>query len=260
MKLVIVLIKELLESLIRTYRHIFRTRDYSSSFKEKVGILNDEGMLVENHFYSKETCKILRDKIDSMIDDEGVQTWIDDSASDHRIYFANQLDSDFNDFYNHPEIRKMLNAYTGTKTPTGMLLAARIDAKEGNLGSGGGWHRDSPITHQFKAVCYLSDVTEKNGPFQYIKASHKKFDVLKAYLSGNFKPGQYRFTEDEIDNYLEKAGRVVTDFTAEEGTIAFADTKGIHRGKPIAEGSRYVLFCYFWHGNIPSHFEKLRQK
>lgn len=249
------LVKEVLESLYRNLR-VFMNKNTGSNY---LHYIKKDGFTFEPAFYSKEKCKLLREKIDSLIKQKNSNVWIDDSGADHRVYFVNEIDNDFEQFYQHPKIREILAGYTGTVKPNGMLLAARIDAKEGNVGSGGGWHRDSPVTHQFKAICYLSDVTEKNGPFQYIKASHKKSDVLKTYLSGIFKPGQYRFTEDEIDNYLDKTGKVVTDFTAEEGTIAFADTKGIHRGKPIAEGSRYVLFCYFWHGNIPSHFNKLRQ-
>jgi len=255
MNLIVTFTKEVLESLLRNIRILF----YGNTKNNYLHVIKEDGFTFETDFYSKEKCKILRDKIDALIEQKCSNVWVDESDSDHRLYFVNDIDDDFTQFYQHPNIRKILADYTGTTKPNGMLLAARIDAKEGNLGSGGGWHRDSPITHQFKAVCYLSDVTEKNGPFQYIKASHKKSDVLKAYLSGVFKPGQYRFTEDEIDNYLDKTGKVVTDFTAEEGTIAFADTKGIHRGKPIVEGSRYVLFCYFWHGDIPSHFNKLRQ-
>lgn len=252
--LFLVIIKEFMELIIRKCR-VFTNRKQGTYIMP----LHNDGLYFEPDFYTATECENLRAKIDNLIKDENVNTWVDESGSDHRIYFANELDEDFEKFYTNSRIRSVLAGYTGTIKPKGMLLAARIDAKEGNIGSGGGWHRDSPVTHQFKAICYLSNVTEKNGPFQYIKSSHKKVDVLKAILTGVFKPGQFRFTEVEIENYLHKTGRGVTEFTAEEGTIAFADTKAIHRGKPIIEGCRYVLFCYFWHGEIPVHFEKFKQ-
>lgn len=255
-KFVIVLIKEVAETVIRGFRR-FSVRILNKDVIDKI---KQEGFTTKQGFYTPEECSNLRKKIDELIEDETVTTWVDDTGSDHRIYFANELHEEFDKFYSNSLIRDALAGYTGTKRPNGMVLAARIDAKEGNVGSGGGWHRDSPVTHQFKAVCYLSNVTKDNGPFQIIKGSHKKMDVLKSYFSGIFHAGQYRFSEREISNYLTYSEREISDFEAPEGTVAFADTKSIHRGKPIKEGSRYVLFCYFWHNEIPSHFAKFRQK
>lgn len=256
MIVLVIFIKELVESLIRNFRLLFsraKNNNVNAMLKE-TGIVKIDG------FYTKEECKKLRDKIDHYIESENTNLWIDESGADHRVYFINEIDGEFNKFYKHPRIREALLNYTGCSNPSGMLLAARIDAKEGNLGSGGGWHRDSPIRHQFKAICYLSDVDTNHGPFQYVKGSHHKIDILKAYLSGIFSAGQFRFTEQEVDDYLNKTSKEITEFTAKEGTVAFSDTKGIHRGKPIKKESRYVLFCYFWSGDIPAHFESLRQK
>lgn len=254
LKLLVIVIKELSELVIRRAR-VLLSKNQAVYIKS----LHRDGLCIEPDFYTAKECENLRRKIDKLIEDESVNSWVDQSGSDHRIYFANELDHDFEKFYTNARIRSVLAGYTGTVKPNGMLLAARIDAKEGNIGSGGGWHRDSPVTNQFKAICYLSDVNKNSGPFQYIKRSHKKVDVLKTYFSGIFKAGQYRFTEHEIEHYLKKTDHIITEFIASEGTLAFADTKGLHRGKPLEKGSRYVLFCYFWHGEIPTHFEKLRQ-
>ncbi|MBA6353598.1 phytanoyl-CoA dioxygenase family protein [Colwellia sp. BRX9-1] len=262
MKLLIVLLKEMLETLLRCSRLLgnkIRMKQKGGGISNILNALKQYGLFIETDFYTAEECSNLRNKIDNLIANDSSNVWVDEVGADHRIFFINEIDEEFNKFYNNRLIRKVLAGYTGTTKPNGMLLAARIDAKKGNVGSGGGWHRDSPITHQFKAICYLSDVNEKNGPFQYIRSSHKKMDVLKAYFAGIFTAGQYRFSEEVINNYLIKNDNTVTELTAREGTIAFADTKGLHRGKPIEEGSRYVLFCYFWHGDVPSHFERLRQ-
>lgn len=263
MKLLIISLKEIAETFVRRFRVLCNRLKIKNSHMDIAKILNDlkqYGLSIENDFYTAEECFNLRNKIDNLITKDSTNVWIDETGADHRIFFINEVDEEFTKFYQHPKIRQILAEYTGTTEPKGMLLAARIDAKEGNLGSGGGWHRDSPTTHQFKAICYLSDVESHNGPFQYIKSSHSKLDVLKAYFLRVFNPGQYRFTESDINNYLEKTGNDIVEFTAKQGTIAYADTKGIHRGKPIEEGSRYVLFCYFWHNEIPSHFDKLRQR
>lgn len=255
MKIILVLVKELLESAFRNIRLLI-VKEKDSPINKA---LNTDGITIEKNFFNSEQCKHLRNKIDTYISKGESNVWQDELGADNRVYFINEIDSDFEKFYSNPIIRDALLKYTGTSKPNGMLLAARIDAKEGNLGSGGGWHRDSPITHQFKAICYLSDVGAGNGPFQFVKGSHRKINVIKSYLKGIFKVGQYRFTEKDIEQYLSFNNSKVSDIIGPEGTLVFADTKGLHRGKPIEEGSRYVLFCYFWHGAIPNHFEKLRQ-
>lgn len=256
--MLVTVIKECVESFIRNFRllKINRTEDVKSIVAE----LNLHGIAKEESFLSRKECTRYRKKIDALIESNDSNVWCDDEGADHRVYFINEVDELFQDFYEHKKIRSVLAAYVGTEQPKGMLLAAKIEHVPGNLGSGGGWHRDSPVTHQFKAICYLNDVTSENGPFQYIKQSHKKLNVLKNYFNKVFKPGQYRFSEQEIEHYLDKnQGYQVTDNTAKEGTLVFADTKGIHRGKPLNSGSRYVLFCYFWNDEIPSHFDELRQ-
>lgn len=254
----ITLMKELLESILRFYRRLLVKKN--PEFDTIVKALDDEGIYIEPGFLTPEQCQLYIDKIDQYIESGSSNVWRDNEDADKRIYFINTIDCDFNDFYMNPKIRKVLSHYTGTTKPSGMLLAAKIEYKDNNLGSGGGWHRDSPISHQFKAVCYLNDVDDLNGPFQYIRGSHRKLDVLTSYLKKIFQPSQYRFSDSDILNYVYKNNVNVESVTGRAGTLAYVDTKGLHRGKPLESGVRYVLFCYFWHSDIPSHFKVLMQK
>lgn len=257
MKFLTVFIKEIAELVIRNLRKRSVQRD--NSVKEILENLKADGIFVEDGFYSREKCNKLIKKIDNLIESGVENVWLDDDFSDHRLYFANELDEDFDEFYKNEKIRCVLSNYTGTTAPNGMVLAARIEYKNQNMGSGGGWHRDSPFTHQFKAICYLNDVDENNGPFEYIKKSHLKKNILFAYLKRFLKPGQYRFNDDEIPPLLSSQELSIKTVMAEAGSIAYVDTKGIHRGKPLNEHVRYAIFCYFWHGEIPKHFAKLKQ-
>lgn len=251
-------LKEIAEAILRNIRLLkIPSKKY---IKDIVSNLKSDGISVEEGFYSPDQCAEYRRRIDEIISSGSSNVWCDDQGADRRVYFVNEVDDAFQDFYQNPKVRDVLAAYVGTKDPKGMLLAARIEYVPNNLGSGGGWHRDSPSTHQFKAICYLNDVKGDNGPFQYIKQSHKKITVLKNYFNQVFKPGQYRFTDKEIEFYLGKnPEQYITENTAKAGTLIYADTKGIHRGKPLSNGVRYVLFCYFWHDSIPEHFEALKQ-
>lgn len=257
MQLIISILKEFGEFFLRSMRVAASSGKFNLG--SEIAALKKEGVFIKPDFLSKQQCEEFRAAIDSYIESGKKNVWVDDEGADQRIYFINDLDEKFNEFYKTPYFREVLEKYMGTSHPSGMLLAARIHGKENNKGSGGGWHRDSPVSHQFKAVCYLNDVGEENGPFQFIKRSHHKMDVIGSYLRGLFKPGQYRFSEAEIDTYLSNTARQAFSVTGSAGDLVLVDTKGIHRGKPLVKGVRYALFCYFWHKDIPEHFSKLMQ-
>jgi len=259
MNLLIALIKNILESILRKMKKLKISRDIKHSCKEEYNGLQNQGIYAINEFLSKEECESLIEQIDFYIDSRRFNIWEDELGADKRVYFINEVNDKFESFYKTPYFRKVLMSYTGITEPKGMLLAGRIDAVDGNLGSGGGWHRDSPVHHQTKAICYLSDVGPENGPFQYIMGSHSIKSVIKSYMKRIFSPGQYRFSNSEVESYVASMNENITDMTAKAGTLLFADTKGIHRGKPIESGRRYALFCYFWDKKIPEHFERLKQ-
>jgi hypothetical protein len=205
-------------------------------------------------------CKEIKEQIDFIIEAKDNLIWKDEQDSDKRIYFAENLGKEYKDFLWNREILGVLKDYLGVINPSCMLLASRLEFVPGNLGSGGGWHRDSPTTHQFKALVYLEDTLIDNGPFQYFEGSHRKTNVLKNLLNGIFLPGQYRFSEDQILGYQSKNANVkLINLTATAGTLVLVDTKGIHRGMPIKNGRRYSLFNYYWGNHIPSHIKSLNK-
>lgn len=257
MQKIIYILKEL---IVEFYFNFIRWKKKSENNKNILSSLYRDGISTVPDFLSDEKCLKYIKIIDACIEDSSINTWVDGEGADNRIYFINEINAEMNEFYENKFIRSVLYDYLGVSNPVGMLLAAKINFKNGNLGSGGGWHRDSPVRNQFKAICYLNDVGTYNGPFQYIKASHKFKNVISSYVRSIFKAGQYRFKEDEVDKYCKYNKTEVSDMTAEHGTLVFADTKGIHRGKPVEEGSRYVLFCYFWDKTIPPQFTELKQK
>ncbi len=257
MLMAISFIKEILESLLRNTRIILAGKRLIVN--DTLTAIKKDGLFIVPSFLTVEQCDKYISIIDECIEDRSSNVWVDDEEADHRIYFINEINDDMNAFYKNAFIRDLLTLYTGINNPKGMLLAAKIEYKKDNKGSGGGWHRDSPFNHQFKGVCYLNDVHEGNGPFQYIMGSHQKLNVLSSYLRGFFSPGQSRFTTDEVNAYCQSTRLEVSNIHGGSGTLVLADTKGIHRGKPLNRGVRYVLFCYFWDWKIPEHFMKHRQ-
>jgi hypothetical protein len=129
------------------------------------------------------------------------------------------------------------------------------------------FHRDAS-GGDLKAIFYMSDVNDENGPFTYSIGSHNisisRFDdytcetndssgFSSTSISSRFKfsmlPKWLRqkgsFGNDLIDNSF--LSRSIIDsawsITSKKGSIVLFDTKGIHRGGMVREGERYVLTC-----------------
>ena len=259
MNLVEAIIRESLETIYRTILKVKSGVIFKKKHNKYLNDLKNEGISIVPNYLSEEKIEKYKGLIDKYLDDEKSNVWVDEKGADERLYFIDEIDEDFKKYYETPLFREVLKEYTGISKPKGMLLAGKIKAVSDNLGSGGGWHRDSAFAHQFKSICYLTEVKSVNGPFMYIRSSNNKFNILKQYIYGVIKPGASRFNDDEIKEYLKVTKQEVVEVTGSAGSLVFADTKGIHRGKPIEEGERYVLFCYFWNKNTPTHFNELKQ-
>jgi len=173
--------------------------------------------------------KIINSTIEKNSKDDFV--WSDQIGSDIRIIGFENLIPEYIKHFNVPSHIREIEAYTGRKVRSWFLMANRTSAISGNLGSGGGYHRDSPYSHQIKCIWYLSDVKENNGPFQVVLNSHRNLVKNRR----RYPLGQLRFDriEDDMVSVLGK-----------KGTLVICDTKCIHRGKPIESGSRYAVTLY----------------
>lgn len=216
--------------------------------------LSSKGLLIFPGRLDSRSCKLLRDEIDEKLSSTTAITWRDELRSDERIYGFETISKHLEKLINVESLREVGEQYLGRKIDSYFVMAARLSSVDGNIGSGGGWHRDSPFTHQFKAIYYLSPVKNTNGPFLYIEGSHTSSFKIK--LMTKFPLRKMRFSNFERESI--KAGE--TQCVADEGALIFADTRGIHRGAPITEGKRYALFYYFYENEIPSHFHELLQK
>jgi len=116
------------------------------------------------------------------------------------------------------------------------------------------WHRDYSDIKKVKIFIYLNDITEMDGPFEYIKQSHlqgelgsKKNLSLKSQYASNASFGEYiddTLMEEFLESHNKKDNHIVC--TAKAGTIIFADTYGFHRGGFNKEGNREVLIYDFF--------------
>lgn len=217
-----------------------------------------EGVYVIPDFFDQATCDEIKNEIDTIVDNQKELLWVDSEGADHRIYGAEVLSDKIREqFHENEELRDITKAHYKTDFETLFTLGAKLEAKETNLGSGHGWHRDAVFYPQFKAIVYLTDVTLDNGPYQYVKGSHTEKDIISKAGKG-IKFNQNRFEHEEILDLVDGDESQISTFTAKAGTLILTETRGLHRGMPIKEGTRYALTNYYY----PSYMkmDKIRKK
>lgn len=126
-------------------------------------------------------------------------------------------------------------------------------------------HRDAS-GGDLKAIFYMSDVGLNNGPFSYVVGSNKlkmtrldnfiaeandhnglsstaldareKFAALPAKLR---QKGSFGNDLQDESRLAKEISQGMWNITGEKGSIVLFDTKGIHRGGMVVDGTRYVI-------------------
>jgi hypothetical protein len=206
--------------------------------KGKFCTLKNNTAIVSTETISKEKCAMLREKIDELIAISSNLTRIqsDDLGSDIRIWeFENHI-QEKKDLFNIDENIENISNYLGLRYTSWTLMANKVSVEPENKGSGGGWHRDSPFSHQLKLIWYLSDVSTENGPFEYVPGTN----VTKNKINREFPIGSYRYAQMPYPSIK---------VTGSSGDLLICDTKCIHRGMPIRAGIRYAVTLYTFKNN-----------
>lgn len=247
---------------IKRYDILHRFKKESKAFEAQVqavaNTLQERGYAVFENYFSAAQCETTRQEIDRVLiaNKSAVQT--DKHDADHRLFGGNKASEIINDlFWKDDFLNAVRDCYYEHSDIVGFTLAARIDAKKENLGSGGGWHRDMIFGKQLKAIAYFSDVSLEHGPFQFLDNSHKNSSILESIKQYNFGAFQNRFTNEEVEKLQTNSKYKSLTFAGKAGTLLLVDTTSIHRGMPIQTGSRYALTNYWFESKIPEHIEKL---
>lgn len=222
--------------------------------------LRRDGCVLIPNFLPKDICTQLIAKGCDTISNQTDHVSMESNGSDSRIYGVDRLIPD----YRLETATKILDDcarkfYRTSKIEYFQMLG-NITYTENNLGSGGGWHRDSPYSHQFKFILYLNDVDLENGPFEYIKGTHLSKEVINYSRRAGRPLTQYRFSDLEVEAILNGSDYEVKTLTGNAGSLLVADVKGLHRGKPLQRGARWATTRYYFRGTIPHHFQTLLPK
>ena len=99
------------------------------------------------------------------------------------------------------------------------------------------YHCDSDFFGFLKVFLLLTDVTMKNGPFTFIRGSHRG----KRHVQGRVANEMLRIQPNE-----EMFG------TGQPGDVILADTKGWHKATPPTEGTRMMVQWLYANGLLGS--------
>lgn len=97
------------------------------------------------------------------------------------------------------------------------------------------YHFDMDRIRFIKFFVYLTDVNELNGPHSYIEGSQLDLRSKSLMRDG-------RFGDREVLRHFPTEERRIL---GKKGTIFVADTSGLHKGVPVAQGERLIFQLEF---------------
>lgn len=242
-----ILIKTLKNYLAFRIKKLLKKHKLKIAFKETVKITKElelNGYCIIKNYWPKEQCIQAISQIEDILKKYPDYVQAPDN-SDFRIFGVEVVSETLSRFSDDPLLLEVANLYNQEKSAVAFTLGAKLAYSPGNMGSGGGWHRDA-FYRQFKAIIYLTDTNNDAGPFQLIRSSQQLGQLLADIFKGNFKFNQYRFSEQQVANICAPQHSRLATLVGSAGDLILVDTSCIHRGMPIKAGLRYALTNYYF--------------
>jgi len=178
--------------------------------------------------------------------------------SDQRLFGIERICTTIDKFAHCDNFNTLSNYIYRQPSRLAFTMGGKLHS--GNQGSSGeGWHRDSCF-YQFKAILYLTDVFEENGPLQMLVSSHHLKNILRDSKTANLAYMQNRLSDARVKKLLDTYPDYIKTFIAPAGTVILFDSSSIHRGSPIQDGERLTLTNYYYPNQsiTPALMEKFR--
>jgi len=228
--------------------------------KDYLKELEKHGIVVIPNYLNKSICQKLIKQIDLFSKTKKVIIEKDEGVGgDLRVFQFEDYSNEALNFSEDNFIKNIVSKYTNQKLETHYVLAGKVTYDRSiKTNSGGDWHRDADVT-QMKAMLYLSNVKDENGPFCFIKNSKKidfqRRDKTYPFLSKIlFKIKRLPTTPPRYDNEIIKKvpgiEEMILKVTGDIGTLVIFDGSYIHRGDVIRNGKRYSITNYYYPNTI----------
>lgn len=212
--------------------------ELSSQEAEILAKLRADRIVALPGFLSPEQVADMRDAIDQAINDKqfyvgpGKFGFNKQGLDLENVGRLNVIDPtmhspEFIRFALNPLIRRVIDQYLGVNSLLAGIAAYRTKPTPNHPKGAFHWHYDNAYL-QVKAIAYLTDVSEENGPFAYIPNTWKRRQVANTYE-------ETRIQDEDVaaGSYINCVGKA--------GTVLIVDTQIIHRATPNLSGNRDVV-------------------
>jgi hypothetical protein len=212
--------------------------------------LKRDGFAVIEGFWPHERALEMRDRLEGYLEpaesrdfDSGayIRFW-DNRAYDEgvrRMYHVDKEIPELSELRHDPVIARIVQAYYGFPFYSGVFVFQHNTRSNANTRY---YHVDI-FNKEFKSFLYLDDVDEGNGPFAYLRGTHKsRVRRLKKQILGNKEGSETSFYDEDLGELLNREVAI----TGPAGTLILADVRGFHRGTPQIDRSRSVLVNYMY--------------
>jgi hypothetical protein len=225
-------------------RMTWKQANFSSVAKQYLKQLKKHGYCVIENYYTQEHCQLLILQLRKFMAEQPEYVH---HKEDDRLFGIEHASSQIMAFKEDPLFLGIASTVNGVSSTAAFTLAGILHGeKKGS--SGAGWHRDAFFS-QFKAMLYLTDVNEENGPFQFIEGSHHLGSVLRDSCLAKSKCMHDRLDDRQVELIVGRNPSRLKTLTAKAGTVILFNSSGIHRGKPIVLGERVALTNYYYETN-----------
>jgi ectoine hydroxylase-related dioxygenase (phytanoyl-CoA dioxygenase family) len=228
--------------------HFHKVPIILKKYLENYNEIKKNGVTIIPNYLSRIQTEAIRDSFDLALNNHNEFIQTNEYNNDLRIFGIEKINKIANDFLNDDFLIDLIKKYENyVNIVEKTTLGARIQYKIGTLGSGGGWHRDRTFYkyRYTKAMIYLNDVDNNNGPFQYLVGSHRLKNIIKLNYKYDIKYSTKEFANTLIDKIVASKDLEIKTCFCKKGDVIIFDGTGIHRGKPLKEGSRYAITNYY---------------
>jgi phytanoyl-CoA dioxygenase PhyH len=209
--------------------------------------LRRDGFTVIEDFWSRDKALETRDRLERYLqggprdfESGAYLRFQEDAEYDQgvqRLFHVDRLVPELADFRADRLVLTVIAAYYRMSFHSGVLLYQHNTKSNNNTRY---YHVDS-FTKEAKAFLYLDDVDERNGPFTYLRGSHRRHLVrLRKQVAGNTEGAPTSFHPEDLKGLLDHEVRIC----GRAGTLILADVRGLHRGSPQLDRSRSALVNY----------------
>jgi hypothetical protein len=245
--------KQIVRSDLRDFVRNRKSVDPSTIGSEEQRALADlrrDGFAVVADFWPRDRALAMRDQLEAYLSDETsrdfpsgayIRFW-DNRTYDEgvrRLYHVELEVAELAQYRHDPFVSNVVRAYYGYPFHSGLLMYQHNTRSNANTR----YYHVDVFTKEFKSFLYLDDVDPGNGPFTYLRGTHRSHvRRLKREIFWDGEGASTSFSDRDLGRTLNREVQVC----GPAGTLILADVRGFHRGSPQLERSRSALVNYMY--------------